>query len=146
PLKFTELLDTADKNSQLYILINENNNYFNSFFINDTVAKKKLGNSVLVDIDLKQDEIIFNGIIKPTETTNSMIEVYKNTMPQEYHHANITPSTSYDFLSFTINNFSNFKQNLQPYQTIDTLSTETTLFDNIVEVGVIFVGNQEAIV
>lgn len=146
PLKFTELLDTADKNSQLYILINENNNYFNSFFINDTVAKKKLGNSVLVDIDLKQDEILFNGIIKATDSTKSLIEVFKNTMPQENQMAKITPSNSDGFLSFTFNNFSNFKQNLQPYQTIDTLSTETTLFDNIVEVGVIFEGNQEAIV
>src|SRR5690606_11401015 len=94
PLKGTELLDTADKNSKLYILINENNNYFNSYFINDTVAKKKLGNSVLVDIDLKQDEILFNGIIKTTDSTKSLIEVFKNTMPQENQMAKITPSNS----------------------------------------------------
>ncbi|WP_417866994.1 ribonuclease HII [Xanthomarina gelatinilytica] len=146
PLKFAELLETADKNSQLSVLINENNNYFNSFFINDTVAKQKLGNSILLDIDLKQDEILFNGIIKATDSTKSLIEVFKNTMPQENQMAKITPSNSDGFLSFTFNNFSNFKQNLQPYQTIDTLSTETTLFDNIVEVGVVFEGSQEAIV
>lgn len=146
PLKFAELLETADKNSQLSVLINENNNYFNSFFINDTVAKQKLGNSILLDIDLKQDEILFNGITKATDSTKSLIEVFKNTMPQENQMARITPSNSDAFLSFTFNNFSNFKQNLKSYQTIDSLSTETTLFDNIVEVGVVFEGSQEAIV
>ena len=146
PLKFAELLETADKNSQLSVLINENNNYFNSFFINDTVAKQKLGNSILLDIDLKQDEILFNGITKATDSTKSLIEVFKNTMPQENQMARITPSNSDAFLSFTFNNFSNFKKNLKSYQTIDSLSTETTLFDNIVEVGVVFEGSQEAIV
>ncbi len=139
-------METADKNSQLSVLINENNNYFNSFFINDTVAKQKLGNSILLDIDLKQDEILFNGITKATDSTKSLIEVFKNTMPQENQMARITPSNSDAFLSFTFNNFSNFKQNLKSYQTIDSLSTETTLFDNIVEVGVVFEGSQEAIV
>lgn len=146
PLKFAELLETADKNSQLSVLINENNNYFNSIFINDTVAKQKLSNSILLDIDLKQDEILFNGITKATDSTKSLIEVFKNTMPQENLMARITPSNSDGFLSFTFNNFSNFKQNLKSYQTIDSLSTETTLFDNIVEVGVVFEGSQEAIV
>src|SRR5690606_11358565 len=36
--------------------------------------------------------------------------------------------------------------NLDKYQPIDSLLTETTLFDNIIEVGVIFEGKQEAIV
>ncbi|MCX7550656.1 ribonuclease HII [Xanthomarina sp. F2636L] len=146
PLELVALLNTSDKDSQLSVLINENNNYFNSFFLNDSISKQKLANYIMVDIDLKQDEILLNGIAKATDSTKSLINVFKNTIPQENQLAKITPSNSDGFLSFTFNNYSNFKNNLRPYQTTDSIPVETTLFDNIVEVGVIFEGNQEAIV
>lgn len=146
PLRLAKSLNTADKDSQLSLLINENSNYLTSFFLNDSLNHIKLATSLLFDIDLKQDEILFNGIAKATDTTKSLINVFKNTIPQENKLAKITPANSDGFLSFTFNNYANFKENLDKYQPIDSLLTETTLFDNIIEVGVIFEGKQEAIV
>ncbi|GGG42535.1 ribonuclease HII [Bizionia arctica] len=146
PSELVELLNTANKNSQLSVLINENHNYFNSFFLNDSISKLKIANYLLIDIDLKQDEILINGITKATDSSKSLIEVFKNTIPQENQLAKITPSNSDGFLSFTFKNYSNFKQNLEAYQTVDSLTYDTTLFDNVVEVGVIFEGEQEAVV
>jgi hypothetical protein len=146
PKKFSELLNTADKGSQLSILINEDKNHFNSFFLNDSTSKQKLANYLLLDIDLKQDEILINGITKASDSSKSLIEVFKNTIPQENQLARITPSNSDGYLSFTFKNYSTFKENLKGYQTVDSVTYETTLFDNIVEVGVIYEGDQEAVV
>ena len=142
-----DLLKTANENNQLSILINEKKeNLFNSVFIKDSTSKINLTNKLLVDVDLKQDEIIFNGITIASDSTNSIINVFKNTIPQENLLAKITPAESDGFLSFTFNNYANFKKNLSKFNQKDSLLIETTLFDNISEVGVIFEGNQQAIV
>ncbi|HLV14148.1 MAG TPA: hypothetical protein VKY41_03130 [Xanthomarina sp.] len=146
PLKLKKLLNTADKDSQLSILINENSNYLNSFFLIDSINHIKLATSLLLDIDLKQDEILFNGLVKATDSTKSLINIFKNTIPQENKLAKITPANSDGFISFTFNNYSNFKENLDKYQPTDSITTESTLFDNVIEVGLIFEGTQEAIV
>lgn len=143
----SNLLNTIDASSQLSILLNEKNtNRINSIFNPDSITNFNLTNYVLVDVDLKQDEIFLNGITKASDSTKSLINVFKNTIPQENQLAKITPANSDGFLSFTFNNYSNFRQNLNKYTQIDSLITETTLFDNIVEVGVIFEGNQQAII
>ena len=142
-----DLLKTANENNQLSILINEKKeNLFNSVFIKDSTSKINLTNKLLVDVDLKQDEIIFNGITIASDSTNSIINVFKNTIPQENLLAKITPAESDGFLSFTFNNYANFKKNLSKFNQKDSLLIETTLFDNISEVGVIFEGYQQAIV
>jgi len=142
-----DLLKTANENNQLSILINEKKeNLFNAIFIKDSTSKINLTNKLLVDVDLKQDEIIFNGITIASDSTNSIINVFENTIPQENLLAKITPAESDGFLSFTFNNYANFKKNLSKFNQKDSLLIETTLFDNISEVGVIFEGNQKAIV
>jgi hypothetical protein len=146
-IDIAELLHTADVNSPLTIILNEETtNDFNAIFNHDSILNLKLTQKVLVDVDLKQDEILFNGITTATDSSKSLINVFKNTIPQENLLAKITPANSDGFLSFTFNNYSNFKQNLVAYKQTDSLSTDTTLFDNIVEVGVIFEKNNQAIV
>lgn len=146
PLRFIELLKTADKESPFSVLINKSSNYLNCFFLNDSLNHIKLGSSLLLDIDLKQDEILLNGIIKATDSSKSLINIFKNTIPQKNELAKITPANSDGFLSFTFNNYANFKENIKNYQAVDSLTTETTLFDNVTEVGIIIEGDQEAVV
>lgn len=145
-LKLAELIHSANKDIPLSILMNEKSNYLNAFFLNDSLSHLKLSNSLLLDIDLKQDEILFNGIAKATDSTKSLINVFQNTIPQENRLSKITPANSDGFLSFTFNNYANFKENLKKHQKIDSLTTETNLFDNIIEVGIIFEGSKEAVV
>ena len=48
-------------------------------------------------------------------------------------------------MSFTFNDFTMLNENLKQFRSTDSLTTETTLFDNIVEVGIIYEGKNQAI-
>ena len=57
----------------------------------------------------------------------------------------ITPSNSDGFMSFTANNFSRIKTNLMQFNKTDSIP-DTTLFNDITEIGVIYEGKNSAVV
>ena len=140
------VLSTADTKRSLSILINNNNKQaITSFFINDSIPFSNLTNYTLLDTDINQESLILNGITKAIDSSKSLINVFKNTIPQENALAKITPSNADGFMSFTFNNFAHFENNLKRYNKKDSLITSTALFENIIEVGVLYEGNNKAI-
>ena len=140
------ILNTADTNKPFSILINNTNKQpIQSVFINDSIPFKTFTNYTLVDADINQDAIILNGITKATDSTKSLINIFKNTIAQENRAASIAPSNADGFMSFTFNDFTMLNENLKQFRSTDSLTTETTLFDNIVEVGIIYEGKNQAI-
>ena len=103
-------------------------------------------NYLAFDTEITQDKLTLNGITKATDSTNSLINVFKNTIPQENELARITPSNSDGFFSFSFDTFSTFKGNLNAFNTKENDSIAQPLFDNIVEVGSIFGNNNTALV
>lgn len=98
------------------------------------------------DVDASQNEITINGIAKATDSFNSIINVFKNTTPQENLTQNITPSNSDGFMSITFDSFKNFENNLMLYNRQDSTYVSSNLFNDIREVGVIYYGKEQAIV
>lgn len=146
--KNTELkkaYNTTDANKSLSAVITPNNELIKSFFIEDSVTFKNLSNYFAVDVDVSQDEILINGITKATDSTKSLINVFKDNVPQENQIQNITPSNSDGFLSFTFDDFDMLKTNLSKFNKKDALHT-TALFDNISEIGIIYEDEKRAIV
>ncbi|WP_338733021.1 ribonuclease HII [Mangrovimonas cancribranchiae] len=140
------LLKTATNNSQLSVFIDENKTqFFSDFFVEDTL-KYKFTEFSLIDINLEQDELLFNGITKATDSTKSLISVFNGTTPQKNDLYKVTPSNSDGFLSITFNDFTTFHKNLTHYQTPDTLNLDKTLFGSITEIGIIFQGSKQALV
>ncbi len=140
------ILNTADTKKPFSILINNTNKQpIQSVFINDSFPFKTFTNYTLVDADINQDAIILNGITKATDSTKSLINIFKNTIAQENRAASIAPSNADGFMSFTFNDFTTLNENLKQFRSTDSLTTETTLFDNIVEVGIIYEGKNQAI-
>ncbi|MBQ0768521.1 MAG: ribonuclease HII [Bizionia sp.] len=97
------------------------------------------------DTEISQDHILLNGITMASDSTNSLINVFKNTKPQDTQISKIAPSNCDYLMSFTFDSFATFKLNLEAFNTKKSTST-TTLFDNIVEVGVITESNNTAVV
>ena len=60
--------------------------------------------------------------------------------------AQITPSSTDGFMSFTFDEFSTFKTQLAKFNKVDSDTIATTLFDNIIEIGVMYQGEDRAIV
>ena len=140
------VLNTLNSNKTVSILLNNKKRFVNSLFINDSIRVSNFTNYTLFDADLNQDELILNGITKATDSSKSLINIFNKTIPQENLTAQITPSNSDGFLSFTFDTFHIFKENLNTFNSLDSVPTTTTLFDNVIEVGVIYEGNNKAIV
>ncbi|MCF7567720.1 ribonuclease HII [Sabulilitoribacter arenilitoris] len=144
-VELEKIYNTTDKDKSLSVLINSENEIIKSFFIEDLISLKNFSNYYAVDADISQDEMIINGITKASDSTNSLINIFKNNIPQENQIQNITPSNSDGFLSFTFNDYKTFKTNLLKFNKQDSI-VPTTLFDNAIEIGVVYEGKKQAIV
>ena len=139
------LLNSASSSNQLSILINKKHDKsLKSLFINDTITAS-FTNYIMLDANIEQNALIFNGITKSTDSTKSLINIFKGTLPQVNKMATITPASSDGFLSFTFNDYQIFSKNMSTFQQQDSVSI-SMLFDNVTEVGVIFEGTERAII
>ena len=89
--------------------------------------------------------MFINGITKASDSTQSLINIFKTTIPQENKTQNITPANSDGFMSFTFDDFKTFESHLNKFKNDSILDT-STLFDDIIEVGVIYEDDNEAII
>lgn len=137
---------TLSENKALSIILKSDNPFVESFFIDKQLPLKTLTNYMAFDANINQDELFFNGITKAADSTKSLINIFKNTIPQENQIQNITPSNSDGFLSFTFDTYAVFQQNLNNHIQKDSITNVTTLFDNINEIGVIYEEKKRAIV
>ncbi|WP_339918278.1 ribonuclease HII [Yeosuana marina] len=128
------------------ILKCDETNFIKSFFPDNQLPLKTFTNYLAFDTEISQDETLINGITQANDSTESFINVFKNTIPQENQIQHITPIDADGFLSFTFNTYEKFHSNLVKFTQIDTLKETSHLFDNIIEVGVIYNSNDRAIV
>jgi len=142
-----KIYQTTDDTKMASIIIkNDENSFIKSILPYNILPLEKLTTYLAIDADISQDNIILNGISQANDSVQSFINVFKNTTPQENQIQNITPSSSDGFLSFTFNNYKDFRANLIKYTQVDTLKTSTTLFDNIIEAGIIYDSENNALV
>jgi len=143
PLK--KIINTNSKDKSISVVLNNNNTNITTIFNSEVLLFKNFTSYTSLDTEISQDEIIFNGITKASDSTLKLINVFKNTIPQENEMAKIAPNNCDGFLSFTFNDFKKFKKNLDNFnKKQDTLTNG--LFDSIIEVGTIYSGENNAIV
>lgn len=128
------------------MILKPNSTFLESLFIEDSLSFKTFANYIAADVSINQDDILFNGITKAIDSSKSLINIFKNTIPQENQTQNITPSNSDGFMSFSFNDYKTFEINLAKYNGKDSITSSATLFNDIIEVGVIYQGKDNAIV
>jgi hypothetical protein len=136
---------SSDKTASLILKAN-NGTFLKSFFINDSLLFKAFTSYLAVDADISQNEIYLNGITKDSDSTKSLINVFKNTIAQENQTQNLAPADCDGFMSFTFKNYKNFEKNLLNLTKKDSILNTTNLFDNIIEVGIIYKDDTKTIV
>lgn len=132
--------------NQTCALILKPKNFESSLLLNDSLSLNNLTEYIALDINLAQNDITFNGITKATDSTKSLINVFKNTKPQINQIQNITPSNSDGFMSFTFHNFKTLHNNLLKINKKDSLPVLQSLFNDITEVGIIYKDDKKAII
>ncbi|WP_345005829.1 ribonuclease HII [Snuella lapsa] len=144
-IELEKFYNTIDITKTASIISTSNTSYIKSFFLEDSIKTNSFTNYSALDIDLNQDEIILNGITKATDSSKSLINIFKNTIPQENLCPNVVPANSDGFMSFTFNNFKDFESNLLKFKASSSNVT-TMIFDNINEIGIIYQGSEQAII
>ncbi len=140
------LINASNDDNQLSIFINKKKeHHINSFFVNERLNTLTLTDYLFFDVDIDQNALVLNGVVKSADSSKKLMDVFKNTIPQENKLATITPANSDGFLSFTFNDYGVFKKNLNAFRKSDSTLT-TNLFDNVIETGVIYEGNNRAII
>ncbi len=140
-----KIYNIAGNDKTFSAILTPNNSFLESFFIEDSISSKTFTNYIGTDISISQDEIMFNGITKAIDSSKSLINIFKNTTPQENHTHNITPSNSDGYVSFTFDDYKTFETNLARFNNKDSIAHPTLLFNDIIEIGVIYQGKDHAI-
>ncbi len=118
------IYNTSSKEKSLCVIMNLKNSKVKPLFFNDAeLNQQKFSNYLLLDIDISQDNLIFNGVTKALDSTNSLINVFKNTIPQENTISKIAPFVVDYMVSYTYNNF------------------KTLILDNLLKVEKIILNN-----
>jgi hypothetical protein len=142
-----KIINTIDKSKSVSVILeNTNQNLVHSFFTSEALSFKDFSEYTSLDAIISQDEILFSGITKASDSSQKLINVFKNTIAQENTLATIAPNNCDGFLSFTFNDFKPFKTNLDKFNKKEDSTTVSHLFDNIIEVGTITLGENQAIV
>lgn len=145
-LGLKQFYDVAGTNENLSILLKTNSNLSPSFFIENALNSNNLSDFLAFDTEVSQNDIFINGIVKSLDSSNKIIDVFKSTVPQENQMQHITPGNSDGYLSFTFNDFQVLNKNISKYRDKDSVFDRSSLFNSVVEVGVIYEGEKRAIV
>lgn len=142
-----KVINTLDNSKSVSVVLNDTNgSLVRSIFNSEVLQFKDFSDYTSFDAVISQDEILFNGITKAADSSKKLINIFKNTIPQVNELAKIAPNNCDGFLSFTFNNFKTFKTNLDTFNKKQDSTTLTPLFDNIIEVGTIYLGENQAVV
>lgn len=138
-----KIIATQDKNASFSVYTN--NNVLQSPFYNPDLPFKSFSKYLTFDTEVNQNKLVLNGFTKSNDSS-SLINVFKNTLPQDNQLAQITPSNSNGFLSITFDQFTTFKSNLNTIYPSDSVAIDQPLFNNIIEFGEIYTNSSNAVV
>ncbi|WP_323786822.1 ribonuclease HII [Psychroserpens sp.] len=146
-LELQKLINVSNTNKSVSLLINLKQNEFKPLYFKDSVLNAtRFSNYVLLDADISQNDIVLNGISKATDSTKSIINVFKNSIPQENKIAKVIPFDSDYFLSFTFNDIKAFEEQLSLHKASDSLQLDLSPFETIIEGGYFEKNNQRGII
>lgn len=130
-----------------------------SLFINHPVfssynnlSDKKLNSShnyfgewSVVDLDLNNHKITYNGIALANEQSNQFLNIFQGIQQHRNEISKIVPAASSGFYSFTYNNFSNLSKNLRSFNVDSLIIPDSFILSYTKEAGMIYIEDETAI-
>ncbi len=146
---FERLYNSSSPENSLSLFINSNVSkpVIDSIFISEVYSFDKFSDWLAIDFDLQQNIILGNGVAIVTDTFPKLIDVFKNTIPQENKTSQIAPINCDGFISLSFDDFDIFYRNLNKYNSIASGDDPNLdLFSSINEIGLIYSKNKIALV
>ncbi|WP_010230009.1 hypothetical protein [Gillisia marina] len=99
----------------------------------------------MVDLDLRSNQLKFNGIALTNKQANQILNIFQGVQHQKNEIAKVTPASAIGFYSFTYNDFNTISKNLQKYRGDSLAISKSTILSYTKEAGVIFLEEEQAI-
>ena len=141
-----ELFPKSNNGSPVSILINSKETpIFPHLHFDQHLKNEQVSDYFILDADVTQDQLKFDGIAVASDSSKSIINMFKNTFPQENHLPKVCPPDTDGFLSFTFQDFTTFKSNLNERQKKQDSLIVNAHFDSVLEAGMIYKNEDQAV-
>lgn len=133
-----KLLKTSTNDKSFSIILdNERSLNAISAFIPNQFSE--FANHTILDTELAQDKILFNGIAISNDTLPKLTTVFNGTIPQENTIQHIVSNTADGYMSFSFDDFQILQDNLNRFkQTVSDSIFNPEIFQTINEVAQIY--------
>ncbi len=140
-----KLVTTSDskKSASLFINLDDNALLHSELKNIKENSLMTFANWVSVDFAASQDDFLLSGVATSNDSIAKYIDLFEGTTPLLDKTANIAPQNSEAVLSFSFNDYNTFLSNQKRF--LDVISIADEKFNNIEEVGVIFLNDKKAI-
>jgi len=105
----------------------------------NTIPFKAFGNLTTLNLDISQDEILFDGITTTNDSSYNLINYLKTAQPQPHNLLHLAPSDADIFTSFSVGNLNTLATNFSA-----VVSDYEELKDGITEIGHFTLDNKDA--
>lgn len=138
-----KLFPTATNGTTLSILINTKEISKDKVFL-DANLTTKLSDYYILEADLTQDQLRFDGITMAQDSSKRLINVFKNTTPQDNQISKVCPPDIDGFLSLSFQEFKTLQENLSALTSKDSLP-DLSSFDSVLEAGILSKNDSQAV-
>lgn len=143
---FKKVFAAADKRkSSIFIDQSWFDYQFTKSFPGSALPLSGLAGWSVMDVDLDGQKVLLNGIATWDPGDKVLLEAFRNVNPVPNELAQIIPTSSAGFYSFTYNNFERLHSNLQKITGKPTTLPENHFLNFTQEAGVIFLASQNVI-
>ena len=129
---FQELQTITQPEQQLSLLATSD--FINSKWILADSSTVEFSKSTVLNVDIFQNEVKFNGVTRNTDSLETLIDVFKNTLPQSMSLTAIAPADVVFLKSLSFDSFETFHKNLQQIKDLE-LSDAPSILQNCTEAG-----------
>jgi hypothetical protein len=104
--EISRLIETTDNNSVSSVIYKANTLNYNKLLF----GAIKSENYVVLDMDGNDKSIVYDGLLTSNDSISSILDCFKNNVPQIIRSVSVVPSDITSLLSFTYDDFAVFNQ------------------------------------
>ncbi|MBQ4915780.1 ribonuclease HII [Maribacter sp. MMG018] len=143
--KFNKLSDPS-KSAQIWVDLSKGEQLYNHL-LNikpDTTQSFKHNNWLSLDVNLKDDQLLLNGITVLKDSTNNYLKLFTDTKPLPNTTAKLIPTNTDSYRSITFNDFKSFSNNREKY--LDGDLEKDSILSTVEEIGIAQINGAKAVV
>ncbi|MDT0559093.1 ribonuclease HII [Ichthyenterobacterium sp. W332] len=142
--KANDLIESLDDSENFSTIIKSDN--FRYLNINDSISSSS-ENYYALDLDVSSNHLYASGVVKTIDSAKTIFDAFKNTLAQNNAIVKVSPKHVDKLVSFTFNDVSKFRSNLNTiYRDGRLVDSIVPFFDYINEIGTITKNNKLVLV